>query len=100
MVIVIDKNKIFLNLNKTCKYCPYCELLIAKKQEIEDLIKDFLGLNDLKENDYFIFGTIDKKIFLKGMNNKLTTKELIGNTIIFQDIWNFEMTGRWIKNKG
>ena len=37
LVIHIEPQQIFL-LNKQCKYCPNCDLIIVKKQEIESLM--------------------------------------------------------------
>ncbi len=35
--IEMEEKKMFLNINKTCCFCAKCELLIVKKQEIEDM---------------------------------------------------------------
>ena len=34
-----EKEIKILSLNFTCKYCPYCELLIAKKDKIENILR-------------------------------------------------------------
>ncbi len=60
--------KSILNLNKTCKYCPYCELIIARKCELDQIIGKFLGVDKVREKDYFVLGTQEKSAYLAGLN--------------------------------
>ena len=91
LTIMLEKEKNIFVLNKTCKYCPFCELLIAKKQEIKKIVKMFLGKRILREKDYYVIGTQDKKVWRKGMNMDYDQKEQFNGIILFKDIWNFEV---------
>ena len=49
-------------LNKTAKYCPYCELIIANKDELENMLYFIVEkINpEIIGNKYIVGGTIDK----------------------------------------
>jgi len=91
LTIVMDKNKAVLNLNKTCKYCPYCELLIAKKSEMEPILKQFLGVKIISEKDYIVVGTLDKEIYRKRINQEEMSNNPLFGVIFFKDILEFTM---------
>lgn len=101
LTIMLEKEKNFFVINKTCKYCPNCDLLIVKKQEIKKLIKMFLGKIILREKDYYVVGTQDKKVWRKGMNMNYDQKEQFSGITLFKSIWNFEVqpAGWYIDDK-
>lgn len=82
-----------LSLNKTGKFCPYCELIIAKKAEIETILQKTLQqLNrDFKPDAYFIFGTLDKKNWKRIHEEGLNPAEVLKLTQRFKDVWDFEV---------
>ncbi len=49
-------------INKTCRYCPTCDLLIAHKDEIEQQLSLLFARHDftLIGNDYLVIGTQDR----------------------------------------
>ncbi len=87
-----------LSLNKTCHYCPSCDLIIVKKEEIENLLCAFneqYGL-DIIGNEYFIFGTIDRKDWRRVQQEKLDSTHMIKCLYPFKDMWYFEVEpGGW-----
>jgi hypothetical protein len=82
-----------LSLNKTCKFCPFCELIITKKPEIESVLKRTLHqLNkDFKPDAYFIFGTLDKKNWKRIHEEGLSSTEVLKLAQRFKDVWDFEI---------
>ena len=80
-----------MSLNKTCKYCPDCDLVIAKKQELEPLIQTFVQMHNPQhvENDYLVLGTIDKKLWAKGKHTPLDNSEIFNNLFVFEEVLNF-----------
>ena len=101
LVIHIQPQQLFL-LNKQCKYCPSCDLIIAKKQEIEPLMAaTFVQTNpQLVGNNYVVMGTVDKKDWKEGDKNLLSPSEIIGRIYVFKDVWNFEVIpAGWYPNK-
>ncbi len=84
LVIGIDSEPIqLLFFNKKCKYCPNCDLIIAKKQELESLI------SQLNENDYFVIGTMDRKDWVQGEKGSLSTSETMERIYEFRKEWEF-----------
>jgi len=99
IVILFDEDKKVMSLNKTCRYCPFCELIIAKKHELDEIAKQFLGKSILKKDEYYVVGTHEKDMWNKSMNGSSSQKEQLENIIFFKDVWLFEMTGGWVSNK-
>lgn len=85
LVIFIEKIKFVLNLNKTCKYCPYCELIIAKKDELKP-IADAYGV---KVEDFFILGTIPREFYKNHENRLMPYGDFDKIAIPFISILNF-----------
>ena len=52
-----------LFLNKTCRYCEECDLIIAKKDELEPLINAACEVHDPATvgGEYLVIGTIDRE---------------------------------------
>ncbi len=57
-----------VSLNKTCRYCPNCDLLIAHKDELDQLIGSmcFQLFPHLIGQDYLVVGTIERKTWKEG----------------------------------
>ena len=103
LVIGIDvEPKQVLLLNKKCKYCPSCEparscwfpaksdwrgcdLIIAKKQEIESLIPE------LSKTDYLVLGTMDRQDWVQGNKGSLPPAEMMERMYLFKKEWDFEV---------
>ncbi|MCC5655091.1 hypothetical protein LC609_36110 [Nostoc sp. XA013] len=101
LVIHIEPKQLFL-LNKQCKYCPSCDLIIAKKQEIEPLMAaTFIQTNpQIVGNNYVVMGTVDKKDWKEGDKNLLSPSEMLGRIYFFKDVWNFEVIpAGWYPNE-
>ena len=92
LVIHIEPQQIFL-LNKQCKYCPKCDLIIVKKQEIESLMTaSFMEENpQIVGNDYLVIGTLSRQDWKQGSQGSLSPKEIIERMYVFEDKWNFEV---------
>ena len=61
LVIHIDPKQLFV-LNKKCRLCTNCELIIAKKNEVEDMMAQTFETRkpEIIGNDYLIIGTVNK----------------------------------------
>src|ERR1700730_4330882 len=60
LVIHVDpRNPV--SLNKTCSYCPRCDLLIAHQDELEEQLLALFEEHNPKVigNDYLVIGTLD-----------------------------------------
>ncbi|MBV8883563.1 MAG: hypothetical protein JO235_06120 [Chroococcidiopsidaceae cyanobacterium CP_BM_RX_35] len=92
LVIHIEQQQLFL-LNKQCRYCANCDLIITKQQEIESLLavsfsqshSQFIG------NDYSVIGTLDRQDWKEGNKGTLSPQKIMERIYGFQDVWDFEV---------
>ena len=87
LLIFIEKIKFVLNLNKTCKYCPYCDLIIAKKDELKPMAEAY----GVKVDDFFIYGTLPIEIYKQYENRLMNSQDFHKMAIPFKDVWKFEV---------
>ena len=61
LFIHIDPKQPLL-LNKTCRYCPHCDLLIAHQNELDEIITRVITVLDpeIVGNQYLVIGTLDR----------------------------------------
>src|SRR5918997_4240186 len=62
-LVVHVEPRLLLVLNKSCRFCLHCDLLIAKQQELEALMAYAVEQikPELVGNDYLVIGTLDKE---------------------------------------
>ena len=100
LVIHIEPKQLFC-LNKSCKYCEKCDLIIGKQSQIEYLMSVSCKKIDpsIVGNKYVVFGTLDKADW-KQHNQKTTYRqEAFDKVYIFKDVLNFEIVrGGWYKD--
>jgi len=54
-----------LSLNKTCRYCPHCDLLIAHQNDMEHFLASFFMEEkpEVMGNDYLVIGTLERAVW-------------------------------------
>jgi hypothetical protein len=92
LVIHIEPRQLFV-LNKTCRYCERCDLIIAKKAEVESLMAAMFAQRrpPIVGNDYFVFGVLERKDWREGNKGRLTQGDAIECVIAFKDVLNFKL---------
>ena len=98
LLIHIEPHELFV-LNKQCKFCAVCELIIAKKSEIESMMahKFETVKPEVIGNDYLVMGVIDKGDWNLVKNKQINAKDLLDSAYIFKDVLNFEIVpGGWL----
>jgi len=92
LVIHIDPREFFL-LNKQCRYCTRCDLIIARKSELESLMATaFEKLNpQIIGNDYLVMGVAERSDWQESKRGKISEGETIERMLVFKDVWNFEV---------
>jgi hypothetical protein len=97
-LVIHIEGSIFLSLNKTCRFCPYCELLIAHRDELESLLVAICSERDptVIGNDYLVLGTVDRPVWQQGNRGSLTPQEMLENLHDFKHYWQFEPSPRWV----
>ncbi len=96
LVIHVDQGAT-ITLNKTCKFCPACDLLIAHQDEIEGLLAAYFGQNkpEVLGNDYLVLGTEDRAAWRRGMHSPISPQELLEHLHDFRDYVTFKAAPRW-----
>lgn len=91
LVIHIEPHNM-LSLNKTCRYCPACDLLIAHQNELEgELAVAFSRLNpDVIGNDYLVIGTMDRADWRQGRTTPRTVQDTFDSLHDFKRVVRFE----------
>jgi ABC-type tungstate transport system permease subunit len=92
-----------LVLNKTCRYCPSCDLIILHQDELEELLAAMcmqLRKPDLIGNDYLVIGTVDRAAWKKGQQSPGTSIEAMRSSIYdFKKVLEFEVQPYgWVKD--
>ena len=92
LVINIEPQKIFI-LNKTCKYCVDCDLIITKQAEVEQLLAAaFLKINpEIIGNDYVVMGTLDNKDWRSRGKGNGNPSIMLKKMYVFKDCLDFEV---------
>jgi hypothetical protein len=96
LVIHVDPLQL-VALNKTCRYCPSCDLLIAHRDELEAWLAAFFGQQkpEVVGNDYLVVGTEERAAWRRGTRTPLTTQELLAGLHDFAEVVRFEPAPRW-----
>ena len=93
LVIHVDpRNPVMIN--KTCRYCPVCNLLIAHQDEIEQQLTLLFTQRDptLIGNTYLVIGTQDRADWRRGMKTPVTLPEMLESLHDFEEVVHFELT--------
>ena len=92
LLIHIDPKHLF-SLNKSCRYCPECDLIIVKQADLEGLLAAICEqyTPDIIGNEYFVFGTMDRKDWKDAQTGKVSQQEAITRSYPFKDAWKFEI---------
>ena len=100
LVIHIDAWGMFV-LNKTCRFCPGCQLLIAHKDELEGYLAAFFERQapEIVGNDYLVIGTLDRADWKWGAQGTVTTDDMIERLHDFEDVLCFELAPHWMPPK-
>lgn len=87
-------------LNKTCRYCPYCDLLIAHQDELEPLLAALFSQSkpEIVGNDYLVIGTLDRADWQAGVQAQLAIRDMVGRLHDFKEVVHFKLVGGWVRN--
>lgn len=100
--LVIHVNPMhLLSLNKTCRYCPHCDLLIAHQDDIEHLLVSIFTERkpEVIGNDYLVVGTLDRTVWKRGTQQQITTQETLDALHDFKEAVTFKLTGGWVRDE-
>lgn len=85
-------------LNKSCRYCPACDLLIAHQDEIEEQLAYLCSQRqpNLTGNEYLIIGTMDRADWQRSCEQPMKPAEMLDCLYVFKQVLKFE-PNKWIK---
>jgi hypothetical protein len=86
-----------LLLNKTCRYCSHCDLVIAHRNEVERLIPIALPWLDPEtvRDQYLVIGTVDRADWKRISQNNLPVQATIEALHDFKEVVIFKPVGGW-----
>jgi len=89
-------------MNKTCRFCPYCELLIAHQDELEAQLAQLFAERapEVIGNEYLVIGTLERPEWRRGLKQPLTTEEMRAALHDFSDVLHFNPAPRWVLPDG
>lgn len=98
LVIHIEPAQIFV-LNKMCRYCTSCDLIIARKSEVEALMAASFQDKDPKiiGNEYVVMGTLEKRDWRARNTMSKDSRETVKRMRVFKDLLNFEPMPSWYR---
>jgi len=90
LVIHIEPRQLFI-LNKQCRYCARCDLIIARKSKVEALMTASFEQRkpEIVGNEYFVMGTLEKKDW-RARDKIGSDVETVERMHVFKDVLNFE----------
>ena len=99
LVIHVEPNQLFF-LNKICKYCTNCDLIIVKQSKLEALMSSqFKEVNPtVVGNKYLVFGTLSRSDWQEYSKTSIDSSKAIDQVYAFKDVLDFEVArGGWYK---
>lgn len=90
-----------VSVNKTCRYCSKCDLLIAHQDQIESILAQLLGkpVEKLSKDDYLILGSIDRPDWKRGVTGDLVLEDLIAALHDFKKVITVKPMGGWMREE-
>ena len=84
-------------INKTCRYCPGCDLLIAHEDELRAMIDRLVGETRSAKADpgFFVVGTLERDAWRRGVEQPLDRSEMLAALHDFIDYDNYKPAAVW-----
>jgi hypothetical protein len=98
-LVILIEPQFLLSLNKTCRYCPYCDLLIVHQDELEAQLAYACEQRDpsVIGNDYHVIGTADRSIWKQGMEGDVSIQDYLAQAYDFKKVLTFTLArGGWM----
>jgi tetratricopeptide (TPR) repeat protein len=94
LFIHIDPDQPLL-LDKLCRYCYHCNLIIAHQNQLEDqMATTFSTVSpEIIGNTYEVLGTIDRSEWKRGLQDQLLVEELIEHLHDFNEVVTYKRVG-------
>jgi len=96
LVIHIEPHTMVV-LNKTCRFCPTCELVIVRQSQLDPLLTATAPSEESQiiHGDYVLVGTLDRKDWREGDKGLLAPADVVDRVWLFEKQWFFEIRRGW-----
>ena len=93
LVVHVEPQQIVL-LNKICRYCTPCDLIIARQSELEALMVACLEhINpNVIGNEYLTMGVMEREDWKAANKGTINTKETLDRIYVFKEVLDFTRT--------
>ena len=91
-LLIVNVNPTYpLMLNKMCRFCDNCDLLIVHRDELEEQLAKNLMTIDPKAigNDYLVMGTLDREEWNRLKNDELSFRQIVEYLHDFKEVVTF-----------
>jgi hypothetical protein len=87
LAVFLKPNHLFV-LNMPCRYCSGCDLIIAKKVELDPLLRAACERYHLSiaRNEYYVLGTMDRWDWRRAMNEPTAVDKVLDGVRLFKDL--------------
>jgi len=94
LVVHIEPSQLLV-LNKQGRYCEGCDLIIARRSEVESLMAAAFERRDpaIVGNEYLVVGTLPRRPWRARDDAGMRPVDMLDQTEIFRDVWKFELVG-------
>lgn len=84
-------------INKSCRYCSRCDLLIAHQHELEAQLAALFAERspELVGNNYLVIGTFDRAVWKRGVAEPLSVAEMVEQLHDFVRVMQLERSDLW-----
>jgi hypothetical protein len=82
-------------INKSCRYCSACDLLIAHQDEVEHELAALFAKRapELVGNDYLVLGTLDRDVWKRGITEPLEIQQMVEKLHDFVEVLELRLAG-------
>jgi hypothetical protein len=88
LVIHVDGFGLML-LGKTCRLCLKCDILVAHKAELDELITRSVGV---ALPPYVVLGTLDRRVYRRGLSGGVSIADVKEHMADFESYWKVDFT--------
>ena len=88
-------------INKTYRYCPGCDLLIAHEEELRALSNGLFSQLEPEAvgREFLVVGTLERAAWRQGTVKPLQQVETLAALHDFREYMNYELTGGWHRDE-
>src|SRR5262245_110803 len=98
--LVIDIDPLhFVALNKTCRYCPPCDLLIAHQDQLEARLAALFTAHrpEIVGNEFVVLGAQDLDDWVRGVHTPVSPTTAFEHVHDFREVVRFTPPPSWVK---